>query len=104
MSHASQSVNRSLARAGTTWAVLLLALCLPDIALAGGPFQQAATQAQTNLLTILTPIAVIAVMALGVAAWFNKIAWGWAVAGVIGIVLVFGAPQIVAWVRTMAGV
>jgi type IV secretion system protein VirB2 len=77
---------------------------VPEWALAGGPFSTGATAAQTNILTILTPIAVIAVMALGVAAWFNKISWGWCVAGVVGIVLVFGAPQIVAWVRGMFGV
>jgi type IV secretion system protein VirB2 len=59
---------------------------------------------QTNFLTILTPVAVIAVMALGVAAWFNRISWNWAAGGALGIMLVFGAPQIVAWVRGLAGV
>jgi type IV secretory pathway VirB2 component (pilin) len=43
-------------------------------------------------------------MALGAAAWFNRISWGWAATGIAGIVLVFGAPQIVAWVRAMFGV
>lgn len=89
-----------------TWAGLwcgVIALA-PVWAWAGGPFSTGATAAQTNILTILTPIAVIAVMALGAAAWFNKISWGWCVAGVVGIVLVFGAPQIVAWVRGMFGV
>jgi type IV secretion system protein VirB2 len=41
---------------------------------------------------------------LGVAAWFNRIAWGWVVAAIAGVVLVFGAPQIVTWVRGMFGV
>ena len=63
-----------------------------------------ATAASTNLLAILTPIAVVAVMALGAAAWFNKISWGWAVAGIVGICLVFGAQQIVTWIRGMFGV
>jgi len=49
------------------------------------PFTTGATAASTNLLAILTPIAVVAVMALGAAAWFNKISWGWAVAGIVGI-------------------
>ena len=84
--------------------VCAVATVAPEMAFAGGPFSTGATAAQTNILTILTPIAVIAVMALGVAAWFQKISWGWAVGGIIGIVLVFGAPQIVAWVRTMFGV
>jgi type IV secretion system protein VirB2 len=68
------------------------------------PFSAGATALQTNLLTILAPIAVIAVMVLGVAAWFNKISWAWMVGGVAGIVLVFGAPQVVAWVRALFGV
>jgi len=68
------------------------------------PFATGATAFQSNFLTILTPVAVIAVMALGVAAWFNRISWNWAAGGAIGILLVFGAPQIVAWVRGLAGV
>ncbi len=83
----------------------LIAALVPKLVYAqASPFATGAGAAQTNILTILTPIAVIAVMALGVAAWFNKISWGWAVAGVIGIVLVFGAPQLVTWVRGMFGV
>jgi type IV secretion system protein VirB2 len=78
---------------------------VPEFAFAGAsPFSTGATAVSTNLLAILTPIAVIAVMALGAAAWFNKISWGWAVAGIVGICLVFGAPQIVTWVRGMFGV
>lgn len=81
---------------------------MPEAALAqaagGGPFAAGAASFQTNLLTILTPIAVIAVMVLGVAAWFNKISWWWCAAAAMGLILVFGAPQIVAWIRGMAGV
>jgi type IV secretion system protein VirB2 len=85
--------------------VLALALLsLPALVFAGSPFVTGATALQTNLITILTPIAVIGVIAIGVAAWFNKVAWGWAVAAMIGIVLVFGAQQIVTWIRGMFGV
>ena len=63
-----------------------------------------ATAASTNLLAILTPIAVVAVMALGAAAWFNKISWGWAIAAMVGVALVFGSQQIVTWIRGMFGV
>jgi type IV secretion system protein VirB2 len=83
----------------------LLTVLAPEWAFAGAsPFTTGATAASTNLLAILTPIAVVAVMALGAAAWFNKISWGWAVAGIVGICLVFGAQQIVTWVRGMFGV
>ena len=83
----------------------LLAGSAPLAALAqGSPFETGTTSFQTNLLTILTPVAVIAVMVLGVAAWFNRIAWSWVVGGVAGIVLVFGSPQVVDWIRGMFGV
>lgn len=83
---------------------MVLSAWLPDLVLAGSPFTTGATALQTNVLTILTPVAIIAVMALGAAAWVNKISWGWAISGMLGIVLVFGAPQIVAWIRGMFGV
>ena len=88
---------------------LVVALCLaptPVLAQAagGGPFSTGASNFQSNLLTILAPIAVIGVMVIGVAAWFNRVSWGWAAAAAGGLVLVFGAPQIVSWVRGMAGV
>jgi type IV secretory pathway VirB2 component (pilin) len=68
------------------------------------PFSVGAGAFQGSFLAILTPIAVITVMALGVAAWMNRISWAWAITGVVGIVLVFGAPQVVAWVRGLFGV
>jgi len=78
---------------------------LPDVAFAQtSPFSTGATSFQTNFLTIMTPIAVVAVMGLGAAAMFGRISWGWAIGGVAGIVLVFGAPQIVTWVRGMFSV
>lgn len=68
------------------------------------PFSTGASAFQSSLLSILTPIAVIAVMGLGVGAWFNRISWSWAAGGALGILLVFGAPQVVSWVRGLAGV
>ena len=68
------------------------------------PFSSGATAAQTNMLAILSPISAIAVMVSGVLGWFGKISWWWLVGVVIGTVLVFGAPQIITWIRAMAGV
>ena len=98
----SLRVNRLLSFALVP--VCVLFCTMPELALAGSPFATGATAAQTNILTILTPIAVIAVMVAGVMAWFGKISWWWLVGVVIGIVLVFGGPQIVAWIRGMFGV
>jgi type IV secretion system protein VirB2 len=105
--HPARAIENHRWLKGAVWAVLACAFAsvAPELAFAGAsPFTTGATAANTNILAILTPIAVIAVMALGAAAWFNKISWGWAVAGVVGICLVFGAQQIVTWVRGMFGV
>lgn len=95
-------MNRHTARriALLPWLALDATIALAQ----ASPFSTGATAFQTNFLTILTPVAVIAVMALGVGAWFNRISWSWAAGGALGILLVFGAPQIVAWVRGLAGV
>jgi len=82
----------------------VLACAAGDALAQASPFSTGATSFQGSFLAILTPVAVIAVMALGAAAWLNRISWGWAITGVAGIVLVFGAPQIVAWIRGMFGV
>jgi len=87
------------------YAAAALAAYTPIVAWAqAGPFSAGAAALQNSLLGILAPVAVIAVMILGVAAWFNRISWAWMVGGVGGIVLVFGAPQVIAWVRGLFGV
>jgi len=85
-------------------AALLSIMVTATASAQASPFATGATAFQTNLLTILSPIAVIAVMGLGVGAWFNRISWSWAAGGAMGILLVFGAPQVVSWVRGLAGV
>ena len=87
-----------------------IALCLllslqPGLGLAqASPFQTGATALQTNLLTLLTPVAAILVIALGVGAMMNRISWSWCIAAIGGITLSFGAPQIVTWIRGMFAV
>jgi type IV secretion system protein VirB2 len=68
------------------------------------PFQTGATALQTNLLTIMTPVAIILVIGLGIMAMANRIAWGWVIGAIAGIAMAFGAPQIVTWIRGMFGV
>lgn len=84
--------------------VALLAF-LPEASFAQtSPFLTGATSLQTNLLAWATPIAVILVMALGIMAMANRISWGWPIAAIVGIAVVFGAPQMVSWIRGMFGV
>jgi type IV secretion system protein VirB2 len=68
------------------------------------PFATGTTTLSTDILAILTPLAIVAVMVLGFLAWFDRVSWSWVVGAAGGMVLVFGAPQIVAWVRGMFGV
>jgi type IV secretion system protein VirB2 len=86
--------------------VLCALMCaMPVLASAqGSPFLTGATALQTEILTWLTPIAIILIMVLGAMAMANRISWSWCIAAVLGIVIAFGAPQIVAWVRSLGGV
>jgi type IV secretion system protein VirB2 len=93
---------RPLARGAI--AVLLVAVPALALSQAASPFLTGATALQTNILAWLTPIAIILVMALGAMAMANRLAWGWCLGAILGIAIAFGAPQIVAWVRSMFGV
>jgi type IV secretion system protein VirB2 len=88
--------------------VLLLCaamLAFPDITFAQeSPFLTGAESLQSNILAWATPIAVILVMVLGFMAMSNRISWGWPIGAIIGIAVIFGAPQIVTWIRGMFAV
>ncbi len=84
---------------------MVLVALVPAAAFAQtSPFLTGATSLQTNILAWATPVAVILVMALGLMAMANRISWGWPLAAIIGIAVVFGAPQMVSWIRGMFGV
>jgi type IV secretory pathway VirB2 component (pilin) len=68
------------------------------------PFDTGASSLVNFALTIATPIAVLIVIGLAIAAAVGKIAWGWVIGAIVGIAAIFGAPQIVAWIRSMFGV
>jgi len=85
--------------------VAIAAVVMPGFAFAqASPFLTGANSLQTNILAWATPVAVILVMALGIMAMANRISWGWPVAAMVGIAVVFGAPQMVTWIRGMFGV
>jgi type IV secretion system protein VirB2 len=84
---------------------IFVVFCAPNLALAqASPFLTGANSLQTNILAWATPIAIILVMVLGVMAMANRISWGWPLAAIVGIAVVFGAPQMVTWIRGMFGV
>lgn len=80
-------------------------LVLPDPVYAQtSPFQTDANSLVTNFVAIATPFATIAVMVLAVIAMSGRISWGWPIGAVVGICVLFGAPQIVTWARGLFGV
>jgi len=68
------------------------------------PFNTGANSLVSFALTIATPIAVLIVIGLAIAAAVGKISWGWVIGAIVGIAAIFGAPQIVAWIRALFGV
>lgn len=78
---------------------------LPLIAFGqASPFDTGATSLVNFALTIATPIAVLIIIGLAIAAAVGRISWGWVIGAIVGIAAIFGAPQIVAWIRSMFGV
>jgi type IV secretory pathway VirB2 component (pilin) len=77
----------------------------PSVALAqASPFDTGANSLVDFALTIATPIAVLIIIGLAIAAAVGRIRWGWVIGAIIGIAAIFGAPQVVAWIRGMFGV
>lgn len=68
------------------------------------PFETGANSLVTEFIAIATPIAILLVMGLGIAAATGRISWGWPLLVLLGIGIVFGAPQIVSWGRAIFGV
>jgi type IV secretion system protein VirB2 len=100
-----KSTGSALRRHWAFSVAILAVIAVPDLAFAqASPFLTGATSLQSNILAWATPIAVILVMALGIMAMANRISWGWPMAAMVGIAVVFGAPQMVTWIRGMFGV
>ena len=80
-------------------------LVLPSTAFAqASPFDTGASSLVSFALTIATPIAILIVIGLAIAAAVGRISWGWVIGAIVGIAAIFGSPQIVAWIRSMFGV
>jgi type IV secretory pathway VirB2 component (pilin) len=83
----------------------LLGLLLPGMVWAqGSPFDTGANSMVNFALTIATPIAVLVIIGLAIAAAVGRVRWGLVIGAVVGTAAIFGAPQIVAWIRTMFAV
>ena len=84
--------------------ILFLVAVAPEMALAASPFSTAATAFKADAVVILQIGAFIAVMAVGILCACGKIHKGWLAGCVLGIILIFGAEQFIAFIRGAAGV
>lgn len=91
-----RAANRQAANFAVTM-FCALAVIAPNFAFAGAmPWDGAADWVLASLTGGLSrTIAIICVIACGIAAWAGKLSAEWAVKIVIGIVLVFGSATIV---------
>jgi len=82
---------------GTLFFVMLV---VPISAYAGGgPWDSVATSVLAIFTGGLTrTLAIIAVIACGIAAIAGKLSWDWAIKIIVGIVLIFGSTAIVDYV------
>ena len=105
MGQRGQTKNKIPRRAALA-KLFLTATLTPALAFAqaASPFSTGANSLVSFALTIATPIAVLIVIALAIAAAVGKISWGWVIAAIIGIACIFGAQQIVTWIRSLFGV
>ena len=91
-------VDRRAARSLVAMAVCVAAV-VPGIALAGGgsgPWDTMGAQVLAIFTGGLTrTIAIISVIACGIAAVAGKLSWDWAIKIIVGIVLIFGGAALV---------
>jgi type IV secretory pathway VirB2 component (pilin) len=92
--------------AGRIRVTALIALStLPVQAFAqASPFLTGANSLVLNLQAWLTPVAVLLLIGAAFFAMANRISWAWPLSIMLGIVIGFGAPQLVAWVRGLFAV
>lgn len=84
--------------------VAMISLLPTAVFAQASPFLVGANSMVANLQAWLAPLAVLLMIVLAFFALSNRMSWGWALSVMLGIVLGFGAPQIVGWIRGMAGV
>jgi type IV secretion system protein VirB2 len=101
-----RTMSIGTARAAFSLLCLLAAIAAPELAWAqaASPFETGATALVTSLTAIMAPVAVLLVIALGVAAAAGRISAAWAIGIIVGIGLVFAAQPMVTWVRGLFGV
>lgn len=73
---------------------------VPQLACAqASPFDRGANSLVDSFTVLATPVAILAVMVLAIVAMTGRISWGWPIGVIVGIGVIFGAPEIVTWIQ-----
>lgn len=97
----SKTSNRKVGIYAATFAIACAAI-VPEIAVAA-PWDSVATRVLEIFTGGLTrTIAIVAVIACGIAAMAGKLSWDWVIKIVVGVVLIFGSAAIVDYIIAAA--
>ena len=102
-------MNRQFQRFGQSlrpgaWFALALTVLPASVLAQASPWLTGANSLVANLQAWAAPIAVLAIMFLAFLAMASRLSWGAALSVMVAVVLLFGAPQVVVWVRGMFAV
>lgn len=96
--------NQSLLTLAVIFAAAVVLTCLPDLALAADPIgKKLCDIAGWFKSSTGRGIATIAIVVLGISAFFGKVTWGMALMFAIGIFAIFGSSEIIAAVSSGTG-
>ena len=71
---------------------------------ASNPFQSAATGLLADFLAFVQPVSILAVAVSGIGVLWGMLHRFWFFGAIAGVLLAYGAPQIVSWIRGAGGV
>ena len=92
------------ARAFKAFGLVLIACAAmaPELAMAA-PWDNTANQVLAMFTGGLTrTLAILGVIACGIAAFFGKLSWDWAIKIIVGVVLIFGSATIIDYIIAAA--
>jgi type IV secretion system protein VirB2 len=99
-------VHSRCARAVVLRCLALAGLCGAPAVVWGqtSPFDTGATSLVDFMLGLGRPIAIVGIFIVAIAAWARQLSLGGVFLGLVVIAVLFGAPQIVDWIRSLFGV
>jgi type IV secretion system protein VirB2 len=99
--NSNKTSSRTVGIYAATFAIACAAI-VPEIAVAA-PWDSVATRVLEIFTGGLTrTIAIVAVIACGIAAMAGKLSWDWVIKIVVGVVLIFGSAAIVDYIIAAA--